>query len=272
MSVNEKTREFRKANNLCPRDGRPNAPNRKMCERCLKKSAEKTERHRQKKKKEGLCLSCGKNVDNVKFCDKCKKSVAVTLHNSHVKRYGLRKSMKQCTVCGSDAVEGKTACQLCLDKQNIRQKAMHDRNKVAGKCVQCGGELGDSGGKRCQICIDKRNAWYQGSPTQAKDKERREQNRNAAIQHYGGRCVCCGETESLFLAIDHIVDGKGNAHRKKINKYGSTFFKWLIKNDFPEGFQILCHNCNMGKHLNGGICPHLRPSGLSDILRNTEPT
>ena len=26
--------------------------------------------------------------------------------------------------------------------------------------------------------------------------------------------------------------------------------------DFPEGFQILCFNCNAGKHRNGGRCPH----------------
>jgi hypothetical protein len=30
----------------------------------------------------------------------------------------------------------------------------------------------------------------------------------------------------------------------------------LRKNGFPEGFQVLCANCNIGRHINGGICPH----------------
>jgi hypothetical protein len=130
-----------------------------------------------------------------------------------------------------------------------------DENKHIGQCSQCGKNSPVTNGKRCQACIDKRNKWYQGSTTQTKDKTRRENNRAAAIEHYGGKCMCCGETEPCFLAIDH-TDGDGNTHRKEINKYGSTFFKWLVDNDFPEGFQVLCHNCNMGKHINGGTCPH----------------
>lgn len=226
-----------------------------MCEHCLQKCAEKTERHRQKKKAEGLCLSCGQKVDNVKFCDKCKKSVAVTLHNSHIKRYGLRKETNQCTVCGNRAEDGMVSCRKCLDGQAARQKAMNDRNRRNGKCSQCGCDRGDSIGKRCQTCIDKRNEWYQGSTTQSKDKVRRDKNRETVLRHYGGKCVECSESEPVRLAIDHI-EGGGNTHRKKIGKYGSGFFKWLIDNNFPEGFQILCHNCNISKHLNGGTYPH----------------
>jgi hypothetical protein len=29
----------------------------------------------------------------------------------------------------------------------------------------------------------------------------------------------------------------------------------LIKNNFPDGFQVLCHNCNMSIGLYG-YCPH----------------
>ena len=31
--------------------------------------------------------------------------------------------------------------------------------------------------------------------------------------------------------------------------------KWIIENNFPKGFQILCHNCNVAKGLYGE-CPH----------------
>lgn len=72
-----------------------------------------------------------------------------------------------------------------------------------------------------------------------------------AFDYYGRVCVCCGETELAFLTIDHI-NGYGTQHRKKI---GTSIYKWLVQNNFPEGFQTLCWNCNWGKRLLGA-CPH----------------
>lgn len=76
--------------------------------------------------------------------------------------------------------------------------------------------------------------------------------------HYGGsppRCACCGETTFEFLTIDHI-NNDGAKHRKLINRKGFGFYLWLRKNGFPEGFQVLCMNCNWGRAHNKGICPH----------------
>jgi hypothetical protein len=77
-----------------------------------------------------------------------------------------------------------------------------------------------------------------------------------ALQHYGGQCACCGETEPAFLAIDH-VNGGGNAHRREVGypKGGGAFFYWLRKHGYPDGYQVLCHNCNMAKTYLG-VCPH----------------
>ena len=85
----------------------------------------------------------------------------------------------------------------------------------------------------------------------AKAADRRLQ----CLHHYSGnppKCACCGESTVQFLAIDHI-DGGGLAHRKQIKTM--TIFHWLIKNNFPDGFQVLCHNCNMAKSCYGR-CPH----------------
>ena len=71
---------------------------------------------------------------------------------------------------------------------------------------------------------------------------------------YGGKCVCCGETIIEFLTIDHI-NGGGTKHRKEV--VGGRLYDWLIKNNFPEGYQILCMNCNMAEGIFGG-CPHKR--------------
>ena len=78
-----------------------------------------------------------------------------------------------------------------------------------------------------------------------------------AVMAYGGYvCACCGETEPLFLTIDH-VRSDGAAHRKRLGSLGGArFYKWLRDNGYPPGFQVLCMNCNHGRHRNGGKCPH----------------
>lgn len=75
------------------------------------------------------------------------------------------------------------------------------------------------------------------------------------MDHYGRECVCCGESEVLFLCLDHI-ENDGAAHRRK-HGTGSKFMEWVVRNNYPPGLQTLCWNCNAGKHLNGGTCPHL---------------
>ncbi len=87
-------------------------------------------------------------------------------------------------------------------------------------------------------------------------KEYRARVRKQAIEKYGGKCKCCGETNLVFLAMDHI-NGGGSKHLRTI-KYQIAF--WLRKNNYPDGFQVLCHNCNMAKHILGA-CPH-ENSGL----------
>jgi hypothetical protein len=92
----------------------------------------------------------------------------------------------------------------------------------------------------------------------AKTKRSQDRCREQVFAAYGGyKCSCCGETEPMFLSIDH-VDNDG-AKERKSGLYagsGSAFYGWLRKNDFPAGYQVLCMNCQIGKHKNGGVCPH----------------
>lgn len=78
--------------------------------------------------------------------------------------------------------------------------------------------------------------------------------RLAAIAAYGGKCECCGEDRFEFMAIDHI-NGGGIQHRKQLGWSGNSIAKWLKKNDYPEGFRILCHNCNLALGFYKQ-CPH----------------
>ena len=88
-----------------------------------------------------------------------------------------------------------------------------------------------------------------------RERIRYAKQRQVVIDAYGNICSCCGESELLFLEIDHI-ENNGKEHRKQIGTGAKTLVCWLIQNKFPDGFQILCSNCNQGKKRNGGTCPH----------------
>lgn len=89
-----------------------------------------------------------------------------------------------------------------------------------------------------------------------KNKERSEKLKSASYSKYGGAfCNCCGEKEYMFLSIDHI-NGGGNEHRRTELGGGQYIHRWLRDNNYPQGFQVLCYNCNLGKAKNKNICPH----------------
>lgn len=94
--------------------------------------------------------------------------------------------------------------------------------------------------KRLRATINKNNA----------------EKRIKALTHYSKgnvpECCCCGEQEVKFLSIDH-VNGGGNKHRREQNI--SNLAHWLASKNYPDGYQTLCHNCNMAKGFYG-ICPH----------------
>lgn len=65
-------------------------------------------------------------------------------------------------------------------------------------------------------------------------------------------CACCKESIIEFLSINHI-NNDGAEHRRKIGK--RNIYTWLIKNNFPPGFDVKCMNCNFVERY-GNLCPH----------------
>jgi hypothetical protein len=79
--------------------------------------------------------------------------------------------------------------------------------------------------------------------------------RREMVAAYGGCCACCGESEFIFLDLDH-VNNDGKSDRAKRGN-GQRLLVWLKANGWPRnGYQVLCCNCNQGKARNGGTCPH----------------
>jgi len=80
-----------------------------------------------------------------------------------------------------------------------------------------------------------------------KNSKKRFANRMYVLNYYSLEsypiCARCGEKEIGFLEIDHVKgviekDGRG----------GHALVKYIIDNNFPENYQILCTNCNWLKH------------------------
>lgn len=96
--------------------------------------------------------------------------------------------------------------------------------------------------------------------------------RYKVLSHYSDdepKCSCCGETYLEFLAIDH-ENGNGAEHRKQIctaHPSKADIVVWIIRNGFPAGFRVLCHNCNLARGLYG-FCPHEVGEQLGALVRD----
>ena len=80
----------------------------------------------------------------------------------------------------------------------------------------------------------------------ALDKENNRTLKIEVLEHYCSskiKCKDCGNDDLEVLTIDHI-NSIGRKHRKKI---GGHLYRWLKKNKYPKGYQVLCMNCQFIK-------------------------
>ena len=137
-----------------------------------------------------------------------------------------------------------------------RLRETRKKLRAEGRCTECW-QVSDRPGKyRCRSCQDKYNGWA---------RRHHHALRLRVLLHYSGgdrlRCCCagCSFTEQVpdFYDLDHIANG-GHSHKLSLGYEGGlSYWGWLVKNDFPPGFQTLCATCNVGKERNGGVCPHV---------------
>lgn len=111
---------------------------------------------------------------------------------------------------------------------------------------------------------------YRGHETQ-KARKRGKMMKAAIYEAYGGYvCACCGESEPKFLSVDHVNNDGYECRKRGEHGSGYRLYNWLWAQfqktgKWPDGFQILCMNCQHGKARNGGICPHKASQGVTTI-------
>lgn len=145
-----------------------------------------------------------------------------------------------------------------------------DRRKLwearygAGLCVYCGKQQYVEDKKGCEVCLNKKSekSCNDAKKDPLKAAQYRLRIKSEVINKYGGKCACCQEDELLFLTIDHI-NNDGNRDRKDNDILSAgSFYLMLRKSEIRKDLQVLCFNCNSGKQVNGGICPHVHKNKI----------
>ncbi len=174
--------------------------------------------------------------------------------------------MNVCVLCGKPNESGFKRCDACReerrkcwnewrkregsqDRLTEYSRRRREKRKREGRCALCGTPLESKRWVHCDVCRKKvnerSNKWYHG-------------RKLGVFKHYSNNekpsCDCCGESEIKFLCLDHIGGG-GSAHRRELNGNGRAIYGWIIKNNFPDGFRVLCANCNQAYGYYG-TCPH----------------
>lgn len=153
----------------------------------------------------------------------------------------------------------------------MQWKAMKEDCLRQGLCPRCWGKrLLVVGKKACEDCLERARSYAKTSTAKENStKARKKYNKRIkerTLEEYGGAfCKCCGESCIEMLTIDHIAEN-GAQHRAEIGfQSGIGMYGWLERNNFPEGYQVLCFNCNISKH-RFGKCSHV--AGLAILARN----
>ena len=133
---------------------------------------------------------------------------------------------KVCT-CGNPITTRTTYCRECARNRSREYYHRNERNrlKVRAKAKEYREKHKE------QVLKQKRVAIFR--------------LKRDVIRHYShGTMVCalCKEGNILVLSIDHI-NGGGNRERKRLQRQGQRFYQWLKNKGYPEGYRVLCMNC-----------------------------
>ncbi len=81
-----------------------------------------------------------------------------------------------------------------------------------------------------------------------KNRDYKHRIRKEVFSHYSPNLVCqrCGFSDFRALSLDHI-NGGGREHERLIQERGDGIMRWLRKNNYPAGYQVLCMNCQFIK-------------------------
>ncbi|MCJ7767582.1 hypothetical protein MUP79_04250 [Candidatus Bathyarchaeota archaeon] len=180
-----------------------------------------------------------------KWCDDCRRKSNLVAAKKHYRK-------RKANLAGKQAIPAVKLCRRCGETKAGTDFGPHvaSLDGLQDWCRNCQSEYQKENRDQAN---ERSRRFRELNPEKAMVYVRKA--RREALCHYGDSenpcCACCGESEWEFLVLDH-VNGGGTAHRKEI---GGTIWYWLRARSYPDGFQVLCWNCNAAKAYHGE-CPH----------------
>lgn len=176
---------------------------------------------------------------NTEYWKRYRELKQAELNGRSRRRYSQRSNAGECP-CGKPKQENRARCSECLQRNRDGVRRLQKKRVQNGLCGNCGK-------------IPRTPDYWSCEPCRIALADKNRAIKLEVFAVYGGPvCRCCGETEIVFLTIDHI-DNDGNIHRKQIKNTNIT--RWLKSRGYPSGYQVLCMNCNHAKRF--GPCPHI---------------
>ena len=200
-----------------------------------------------------------------KFCPRCVESRPIRSFYAHI---------SECRSCYRTVFRGlERRCSKCKQTKNAERDfyRLKAKRKPHSWCKECYRKASNDKYRtdpvKRQSHLDYRVKYHAKNRSKiiAQDRNQRLRRKAEVLTHYGNgvlACVCCGIDTLDFLTLDH-VDANGADHRKDLKgehggkATGWFIYRWLMDNNYPEGYQTLCYNCNVGKHRTKlNKCPH----------------
>lgn len=163
--------------------------------------------------------------------------------------YQIMALLRKCVDCGLEA----------WNKKDLENFTKDSRSKFGRKnlCGKCSSKRSMKWGKKNR---DKINKYWRNNRDKANKYKKRyhDKLKKQVFDILGWKCECCKETIPEFLTVDHI---ENDGYKERINTH-RAYYRKIIKlykenpDEVYKRYRTLCFNCNLGRVINGGICPH----------------
>lgn len=133
-----------------------------------------------------------------------------------------------------------TKCHLIKPKESfyaVTGRCKHRENRD-NQCIDCKSSVSKKWKKENQETVRVTN------------KRWRDNKKQQCLNHYGAECNWCGEKDVGTLTLDH-VNNDGSIERENLGI--CWFWNHVVKQGFPNTYQILCMGCNAYKAWHGNL-------------------
>jgi predicted nucleic acid-binding Zn ribbon protein len=168
-------------------------------------------------------------------------------------RYLKNRKLKNCVICGKTFFgHGKSCSEDCRKKYYNQPRKKYKyiskyvkKYGVSKNCIICSKTFISL--NHTKTCSKECSKTLQLKTLREYHRKRFHELQLIVFKHYSHNkleCACCGENHLEFLSLDHIVPLFNRKKKRDMYK----LFLYLINNNFPEGYQILCTGCNWLKN------------------------